>query len=69
MIKDREVATVYLADCICMMMGQGVGSDGLSYRFKSEAMKELELSADDVAMIIAEFGINMQEVEELLHMV
>ncbi len=69
MIKDKEIATVYLADCICMMMGQGVGSDGLSYRFKSQAMKELGLSADDVSMIIAEFGINMQNVEELLHMV
>ncbi len=69
MIKDKEVAIVYLADCICMMMGQGVGSDGLSYRFKAQAMKELGLSADDVAMIIAEFGINMKEVEELLHIV
>ena len=69
MIKDKEIASVYLADCICMMMGQGVGSDGLSYRFKDQAMKELGFSADDVAMIIAEFGINMQEVEELLHIV
>jgi len=69
MIKDKEVAAVYLADCICMMMGSGVGSDGLSYRFKTQAMKELGVSADDLAMIIAEFGINMQEIEELLHIV
>ncbi len=69
MIKDKEVATVYLADSICMMMGQGVGVDGLSYRFKAQAMKELGLSADDVSMIIAEFGINMNEVEELLNIV
>ncbi len=69
MIKDKDVAAVYLADCICMMMGQGVGSDGLSYRFKAQVMKELGLSADDVSMIIAEFGINIQEVEALLHIV
>ena len=69
MIKDKEIAAVYLADCICMMMGSGVGSDGLSYRFKAQAMKELGVSADDLAMIIAEFGINMQEIEELLHIV
>ena len=69
MIKDKEIAAVYLADCICMMMGSGVGSDGLSYRFKARAMKELNVSADDLAMIIAEFGINMQEIEELLHIV
>ena len=69
MIKDKEIATVYLSDCICMMMGQGVGSDGLSYRFKAQTMKQLGISADDVAMIIAEFGINIQEVEELLNIV
>ncbi|MCK5350495.1 MAG: HDOD domain-containing protein, partial [Desulfobacula sp.] len=69
MIKDKEIAAVYLADCICMMMGSGVGSDGLSYRFKAQAMKELGVSADDLTMIIAEFGINMQKIEELLHIV
>jgi HD-like signal output (HDOD) protein len=69
MIKDKEVAAVYLADCICMMMGGGVGLDGLSYRFKDQAMKELGVSADDVSMIIAEFCINMQEIEKLLHIV
>ncbi len=69
MIKDKEVAVVYLADCICMMMGSGVGLDGLSYRFKSQIMEEMGMSADDVAMIIAEFGMNIQEVEDLLHVV
>jgi len=69
MIRDKEIATVYLADCICMMMGNGVGSDGLSYRFKGQVMEELGFSADDVAMIIAEYGINIQEIEALLHIV
>jgi putative nucleotidyltransferase with HDIG domain len=69
MIKDKEIAAVYLSDCICMMMGSGVGLDGLSYRFKAQVMKELGLSANDVTMIIAEFGMNMKEVEELLHIV
>ena len=69
MIKDKEVAAVYLSDCICMMMGQGVGSDGLAYRFKVQALKELALTADDVTKIIAEFGTNIQEVESLLHIV
>jgi hypothetical protein len=69
MIKDKEIAVVYLSDCICMMMGSGVGSDGLSYRFKADVMEELGLSGDDVAMIIAEFGMNMKEIEDLLHIV
>lgn len=69
MIHDKEIAAVYLVDCICMMMGSGVGSDGLSYRFKNQVMKDLGVSAADIFMIIAEFGINMQEIEELLNMV
>ena len=67
-ICDKEIAAVYFADCICMMMGNGVGSDGLAYRFKQQVMKGLNISAQDVLMIIANFGINMQEVDTLLHM-
>jgi putative nucleotidyltransferase with HDIG domain len=69
MIKDREISAVYLADCICMMMGAGVGMDGLAYRFKNEAMNKLGMTADDIAMVIAQYGIDMQEIEELLNIV
>jgi HD-like signal output (HDOD) protein len=69
MIKDKEIAAVYLADCICMMMGVGVGADGLAYRFKHQAMNKLGMKADDIALIIAKFGIDMQEIEELLNIV
>ncbi len=67
-ICDREIAAVYLSDCICMMMGQGVGSDGLSYRFKHQVMENLGITAADVLMIISEFAINIQQVETLLQM-
>ncbi len=69
MVKDKEIAVVYLADCICMMIGIGVGSDGLAYRFNDAAMKELGISPDDISMIIADFAMNMQEVEDLLNVV
>jgi HD-like signal output (HDOD) protein len=69
MIKDKEVAVVYLADCITMMIGVGVGSDGLSYRFRDETIRELGLTADDVSLIIADFADNMQEIENLLRIV
>jgi len=69
MIKDKEVAIVYLADCISMMIGVGVGSDGLAYRFRDEAIRELGLTADDMALIIADFAGNMQEIENLLRIV
>ena len=66
MLKDKEIAAVYLADCICMMMGNGVESDGLAYRFKDEVMKNLGITAADLLMIIAQFGVNIQEVEMFL---
>ncbi|NOX32476.1 MAG: HDOD domain-containing protein [Deltaproteobacteria bacterium] len=69
MVKDKEIAVVYLADCICMMTGIGVGSDGLAYRFNNQAMKELGMKPDDISKIIARFAVNMQEVEDLLNVV
>lgn len=69
MIKDKDVAVVYLSDCICMMIGMGTGVDGLAYRFKDDVVKQLGMSPDDLAMIIAQMGSDMQEIEQLLNMV
>ena len=69
MIRDKEIVVVYLADCICMMIGIGVGSDGLAYRFNEQAMMELGMQPDDISRIIAQFAMNMQEVEDLLNVV
>lgn len=69
MIKDKEIAAIYLSDCICMMIGVGVGSDGLAYRFKNQVMNNLDMKADDIAMIIAQFGIDMQKIEAFLNIV
>ena len=66
MIRDKEVVVVYLADCICMMLGINVGTDGLAYRFKEKAMESLKITAADLSLIIADFGMNMAEVEALL---
>ena len=68
MMNDKEVAAVYLADCICMMMGIGVGADGLSYRFKDQLMKIHSISHTDITRLMAEFGVNMHEVKILLKM-
>ncbi|MCD4718743.1 MAG: HDOD domain-containing protein [Desulfobacula sp.] len=69
MVKDKEIAVVYLADCICMMIGIGVGSDGLTYRFNDQTMKELGMNSEDISKIIAEYAFNMQKVENLLNVV
>ncbi len=66
MVRDKDIAVVYLADCICMMMGMGVGADGLAYRFHHQAMEHIGISADDTVKIIADFALQMQELEKLL---
>lgn len=67
--KDRDLSVVYLADCICMMMGMGVGADGLAYRFHKEAMAAIGMEAETVPRIIARFAGQIQEVEDLLKVV
>ena len=66
--QDIETALVYLADIICMMMGVCTGADGLSYRFYSDVLNQLNLSEQDLQGIIAEAGKNQQQVEVLLNL-
>lgn len=65
--KNTDIAIVYLADCICMMMGVGIGEDGLAYRFHGDVIHNLNISHTDIAMIIADFTQEMQKVEELIN--
>ena len=61
-----ETHIVYMADTMCMMMGIGVGSDGLAYRFHKDAVKYLDLTERDFQEIMSSFGEKLQEVEDLL---
>ena len=64
--KNTDIAIVYLADCVCMMMGVGIGEDGLAYRFHGDVIKSLNITHEDIAMIIADFTQEMQKVEKLI---
>lgn len=64
--NDFETSIVYLADTLCMMMGIGVGSDGLAYRFYRDVVDRLEFSERDIQESIASFGENIHRVEELV---
>lgn len=64
---DLETSIVYLADNVCMMMGIGVGEDGLAYRFHEEVMKKMNITPSDLELIIAEFGENLHKIEFLLN--
>ena len=63
---DLDTAIVYLADTVCMMMGIGVGSDGLAYRFHSKVIDALDFSERDLQALIASFGDKLFEVEALI---
>jgi HD-like signal output (HDOD) protein len=63
---DIEMCIVYLADTLCMMMGIGVGSDGLAYRFHRKVIQKLGLTEKDMQIIMASFVEKMQEVEDLV---
>lgn len=67
--NDMDIAIVYLADCICMMMGIGIGTDGLAYRFHEDVIKSLKMTHKDISMTIADFSINLPEIEKMTNMV
>jgi putative nucleotidyltransferase with HDIG domain len=69
MRRDRDIAIVYLADCLCMMMGIGVGADGLAYRFHDSVLRDLGMSAADFSRIMADFTMEMDRIDELLRIV
>lgn len=66
---DSETAMVYLADLVCMMMGMGTGVDGLAYRFYSEVLQRMNLTAEDLQTVIAETSESWENIESLLHLV
>ena len=64
---DLETSIVYLADTLCMMIGVGVGSDGLAYRFRKDVIDKLGFSDRDFQEVMAGFGEKLRKVEELIH--
>ena len=63
---DLSIPIVYLADCICMMIGIGVGSDGLAYRYYQAIVDRLHFSDIDLQKTIANFREKLKGVEELI---
>ncbi|MFZ0450491.1 MAG: HDOD domain-containing protein [Desulfatiglandaceae bacterium] len=64
--EDMEIAVVYVADTLCMIMGIGVGSDGLAYRFHPKVMEKLHFRDTDIQLLMASFGEKLHEVESLV---
>lgn len=66
--NDLSIPIIYLADSICMMIGIGVGSDGLAYRYYQDIMVRLNFSDIDLQRTIVDFWEKLRAVEELVHL-
>ena len=66
--NDLSIPIIYLADSICMMIGVGVGSDGLAYRYYQDIVDLLHFSDIDIQKTIANFWEKFRGVEELVNL-
>ena len=62
---DTLVDTVYLANCVCLLLGIGLGEDGLCYRADHAVMERHELREYDLEEIGAQMMIELERVEQL----
>lgn len=62
---DALVDTVYLATCVCMLCGIGLGTDGLAYRADPRVMDRYRLKENDLEVIGAQMLIELKRVESL----
>lgn len=66
--NDLSIPIVYLADSICMMIGIGVGSDGLAYKYHEDVVNRLNFTDIDFQKTIAGFWEKLRGVEELINL-
>lgn len=65
--KDQELtAIVHVADFICMSLGLGIGSDGMLYPLKQEALDILRIDESDIDNLIYSAYNITDEVEKIL---
>ncbi len=62
---DAHVDTIHLADCICMLLGVGLGEDGLAYRADHAAMARCGLGEQDLETIGIGMMTELKKVEQV----
>jgi len=69
-VPEDDIITpiVYLSDVVTLIMGIGVGSDGLSYRGKEEVMKRFGLKERDLERVMVDFYEAYNNVQNILSM-
>jgi putative nucleotidyltransferase with HDIG domain len=53
-VFSRLTGLVHVADVVCLMLGVGIGNDGMIYPLETEVLTKLHLSANDVEETINE---------------
>jgi putative nucleotidyltransferase with HDIG domain len=64
-VPDPLIDAVYLADVVCMLLGIGIGSDGLWYRASPAVLARHALNERDLEMVGVQVLCGLQNVEEL----
>ncbi len=61
------VSAVHVADAAMMMMGVGIGIDGLQYTLDSEALKRLRMSDQDLSVLVERISDQLTHAKELIY--
>lgn len=64
-----ESDIVYFAHNICLMLGIGVGADGLAYRFDEDVMERLDIDHFELEQMMVDFAYSISELESLIESV
>lgn len=62
---DPLVDAVHIGDCVCLLLGIGLGEDGLSYRADGAVMERCGLREADLERIGLEVTMELQRVQAL----
>ncbi|MEI6289660.1 MAG: HDOD domain-containing protein [Chloroflexota bacterium] len=61
------VSTVHIADSAMMMLGIGIGIDGLHYSLDEEALKRLHMNEQDLYKLIEKIADQLSHAKELIY--
>jgi len=61
------VSTVHIADAAMMMLGVGIGIDGLQYTLDTEALKRLQMNEQDLILLVEQISDQLAHAKELIY--
>jgi putative nucleotidyltransferase with HDIG domain len=61
------VATIHVADVSMMILGVGIGIDGLSYPLEAKALKLLNITGEDLIHLVEQIAEQLTKAKELIY--